>query len=333
MASRCISFVTTAHAAIGMGHLRRCLTLADVLRKRGAFCRFLVYNGDPALRDLVQTCSDLVVIRRDFALDEALHEAEKDSLVVVDSYDVRAYQLRRLLDRKARVLAIDDLADQALPATWLLNSCVMDHHCYRGLTDASLLLGPHYALLRPQFRDLPGRGMAGPVRRVLLTFGGSDVMHLTKRVLRVLEAVPGSLHIRVAAGQLAGEQAPAAGRHMVEFLRDVSNMAEQMTWADLAITTAGQTMFELAAAGCPALCLQVADNQRHTGELFDGIGSVVVKDARRICDEDLEAVTLNLMDHVEQRGGMSRAGQAVVDGRGADRVACVLQASYMEPRP
>ncbi len=324
MATPRISFVTTANAAIGTGHLRRCLTLAGALQQAGSTLRFFVVEGDPALRDWVQPFADSMAISRDLTLDSALAQAGVDPLVVVDSYAVQAAQTQRLLNGSSRVLVMDDLVDRPLPATWLLNSCVADAERYAGLTQAALLLGPRHALLRAQFRNLPRRKPAGPVRRVLLTFGGSDVLHLADRVLAVLATLAGPLEIRLVAGRLAGAAKLTSGSHQVTELQDVSDMAELMTWADVAVATAGQTIFELAAAGCPALCLQVADNQRYTGALFAAAGSALVRDARTLRDEALSTLLQNLFVDAELRTSMSRAGQRAVDGGGAARVAKVM---------
>jgi UDP-2,4-diacetamido-2,4,6-trideoxy-beta-L-altropyranose hydrolase len=327
MAHPRVTVVTTAHAAIGTGHLRRCLALAEAVQQAGGRTRFLVYEGDPALREWVRPFDEQAVIAPALGLEQALEQAEPGWPVVVDSYAVTAAHLQRLLDRGARVLVVDDLVDRPLPATWLLNSCVVDPAAYATLTRARLLLGPAYALLRSQFAGLPAHDLRPAAARLLLTFGGSDILGLGNRVLRLLDALPGPFTIRVAAGRLAGRELPGGHRHDVQMLHDVADMAEQMQWADLAVAAAGQTIFELAATGCPALCLQVADNQRFTGELFARLGSALVRDARQVPDGELSALLEGLTIHAAQRATMSRSGQAAVDGRGAARVAAALLAS------
>jgi len=324
MAERLVSFVTTANAQIGTGHLRRCLTLAETLRSHAVETQMFVYHGDPELTDWIQPVVKRVVLSRELSLDNALRLASNGGIVIVDSYDVSTSGLRSLLNAGIKVMVIDDLADRNLPATWLLNSCVDDPQRYAGLTDAMLLLGPSYALLRPQFRQLPGRVIRKDARNVLLTFGGSDVLGLTGRILSLLEKLTSPLHIRVVCGRLTDVASVHSNRNRIEILRDVSNMAEQMMWADMAITAAGQTIFELAASGCPALCMQVADNQRITGELCRHMGSAFVLDARTEGDHEI-AVTLNALTVDKKlRQAMSRAGMSVVDGLGAIRVADIL---------
>jgi spore coat polysaccharide biosynthesis predicted glycosyltransferase SpsG len=260
----------------------------------------------------------------ELTLEAALGEASAADIVIVDSYDVQARHLDALRRGGVRVLVLDDLADRPLPATWLLNPGVNDATCYRGLTDANLLLGPAYALLRSQFRGLPPRPAFTRVRRVLVTFGGSDSLGLTARAVRALDAIPGPLEVRIVAGLLAGAALSVSACHRVEVLRDVTDMAGLMQWADLAVSAAGQTIFELAAAGCPAVCLVAADNQARNAVLFEGVGSAVVLDGRLAGNEAIGAALRHLADDPDRRAAMNRAGRAAVDGCGTQRVAGIL---------
>lgn len=320
-----VAFVTTAHAAIGTGHLRRCITLAEELRNRNAGIGFFVYAGDVGLHAWLEGRFAEVVMQPDLTLPRALEMAgEWAGHVVVDSYDVGAAELSPLLDRGAGLLVMDDLADRPLPATWLLNSCVEDEAPYRGLSGATLLLGPKHALLRPQFQNRSPRTISDTAGKVVVTVGGSDPLQQTARVLRLLDEVAVPLEVRVLRGAVSSIAEPAGSRHRVTHLHDVQNMAEQMEWADVAISGAGQTLFELAACGCPALGLQVADNQRFTRRLFSERRTALFVDARTAADAEIVSAMKALIFDRALRSEMSRKGQAAVDGGGAARVADIL---------
>lgn len=326
MAHPRISFVTTANQAIGTGHLRRCLTLSDEFTRRGVEVQYWIYHGDPQLRSWLSTHSETATIARELSLERGIEEASGNPIAVVDTYDAGQSNLAALLVRGVKVLVVDDLADRPLPATWLLNSCVREPARYAGLTQGSLLLGPQYALLRPQFRCLPKRVVAENVTKVLLTFGGSDILNLRGRIMRLLNHYPDRLHIRVVRGALS-EVNSSASHHEVEVFHDVEDMADLMCWADVAIAAAGQTGFELAATGCPALCLRVADNQQFTGDLFSVLGVAAVCDARSITDEGLKTVIRDLFADYPERKKMAEKGPLVIDGCGVERVADTILAA------
>ncbi len=322
-----IAVVTTANARIGTGHLRRCLTLVDELMRAGTSVGLWVYDGDPAIADWVSPQIAWKLIDPTLTLERALEAGGRSPVMVIDSYDIHDAQLVPLMKSGCRILVMDDLADRPLTATWLLNSCVEDSSVYRGLSDATLLLGPSYALLRPQFRDLPPRAPAGYIRRVLLSFGGGDVLRLNERAVRWLDTVGTGWDVRLIAGPLTTRTTLSSRVNHVECLRDVSDMAAQMCWADLAITAAGQTTFELAAAGCPSVCLKVADNQRFTGEMAARRGYAAVADARQTDDAAIIRLIRSLVDDPFARNTMAVAGASAVDGQGATRVAETLLAA------
>ena len=96
-----------------------------------------------------------------------------------------------------------------------------------------------------------------------------------------------------------------------------------MQEADLAISAAGQTLYELACIGCPTLALRVAANQEGQMRTMEQAGFLrVIGDAEQAdvipC---LRESLLSLLDDANARGEMAAAGQQLVDGKGAIRVA------------
>ena len=61
-------------------------------------------------------------------------------------------------------------------------------------------------------------------------------------------------------------------------------LADRVAWADLALTAAGATAYELACAGVPALLIVVADNQLRVAGAFGRAGVAVWLDARARLD-------------------------------------------------
>jgi spore coat polysaccharide biosynthesis predicted glycosyltransferase SpsG len=89
-----------------------------------------------------------------------------------------------------------------------------------------------------------------------------------------------------------------------------------MRRADLAVSAAGQTLFELAATGAPTLAIAVADNQRPQLEALGAAGVVIPVTA-----ETLAPRLATVAEDRAMRQALAERGQALVDGLGADRVA------------
>lgn len=311
-----VTIRTTAGGQIGYGHLRRCRTLADALeRDAHADVTFLLTGTAPAgFPGAVQTVTTLEEVAR-----------RECDLIVLDDYALSDRDFSTLRSScTARLAAIDDLALRRCGALdFVINpSAGIDASAY----DArSKLLGPAYALLRPAFVGLPPRTVRPNVERVLVSLGGADPHNDTPGVARAVRSALAGAQIIVLLGPLfdaANVTALETWAHLDgnAFVRRNVEVAQLMLDADLAVCAGGQTVFELCAAGLPALAIEVADNQRHNlasltreGTLLATTREALTHDARRVAED------------AQLRQRMAAAGQRLVDGRGAERVARALK--------
>lgn len=208
-----ILFRTDGNSRIGMGHLMRCLTIAEALRKKGEVCMFALYED--GLRAFVEEKGFSVYVceenRDDPAREcEALREclakagkkAEKPEYLVIDSYSVNDFYLRELR-QWTKVVYMDDLAAFAYPVDVLINyniyaDAVAYETLYReaGEEMPELLLGIQYAPLREQFRVCdakPDDIRAGEkdAFRVFVSTGGADPIHLALALVQEIKAEQG----------------------------------------------------------------------------------------------------------------------------------------------
>jgi spore coat polysaccharide biosynthesis predicted glycosyltransferase SpsG len=110
-----------------------------------------------------------------------------------------------------------------------------------------------------------------------------------------------------------------------ELVVDAPDLVAQLAQVDLAIGAGGVGLLERMAAGVPSIGLAIADNQRANLEGAAARGAVrFLGPAREVSAERLAAEIAALADDAGSRAAMTRAGRALVDGRGADRVAAAL---------
>ncbi len=295
-----IAFRTDASLQIGTGHVMRCLTLADALRERGAQSTFICRPHAGHLLDLIQrrghTAKALAPaddaftapadpthakwLGTDWASDaaqtqQALGEQVVDWLVV-DHYALDRRWEQTMRPHTRRIMAIDDLADRPHDCDLLLDQNLgRQAKDYGGLLSrhTQTLIGPPYALLRPEFaqwRELSLHRRAQPqLKNLLITMGGVDQTNATGQVLDALThcELPADLRITVVMGPTAPwlsqiqAQATAMPRP-TQVLAGVSNMAQLMAESDLCIGAAGSTSWERCCLGLPAIQLVLADNQK-----------------------------------------------------------------------
>jgi RimJ/RimL family protein N-acetyltransferase len=160
--------------------------------------------------------------------------------------------------------------------------------------------------------------------------GGSDARNLTARVLDAL-ALPGfeDLEATVVVGgssphfERLQKRSPQTGRR-VTLLSDASNMTELMAAADLAISGAGSTCWELCRMGLPALLIDVEPNQTRVAKDLDRRGCAVYLGDRSVTAEQIAERLRSLLISSEMRYALSCQGRELVDGNGARRVFAEL---------
>lgn len=369
-----ILFRTDADSRIGTGHLMRCLALADDLRREGADCLFLCREA--GLGGLAEKISlgghRLLTLPMAAVLDDVgdlprlahadwlsggwrndasaclavLADQPRADWLVVDHYalDDRWEAAMRAATR--RVMAIDDLADRKHDCDVLLDQNVLDGSSghYRGLVprDCLLLLGPKYALLRPEFSGASEvAARAGRPRkdaRLLIMFGGSDPQDLTLRTVNALARLNWQGPVEVVAGELYGKlqelKASVSRLPQASLHAPAHKVADLMRAADLALGSPGVASWERCACSLPSIVLSVADNQLTLGESLGRMGvHWYLGKAADVRDEELDAALIAWTANSPARYCMSQTASAICDGKGVRRVVRRMLVAGLDIRP
>lgn len=341
-------FRADASVAMGTGHVMRCLALAQAWQDAGGRAIFAVAESTPALAARLRaescevvsvTASASVGSAEDSARVAALAREHKAEWVVVDGYQFGADYQRALKSAGLKVLFMDDYGHGGRYSSDLVvnaNVCgeealYQNHEPY-----TRLLLGPRYCMLRREFnvwrrwqREVPL--VAG---RALVTMGGSDPENVTGRVLEALgRGGFGDLETTVVVGgsnphfeALDRHASSASGKITIQ--RDTAQMARLMADADVAISAAGSTCWELCLLGLPALLVDVAANQTALARELHRRGCAIhLGSSRDVSAEKIAHELERMIQSREIRQSLSSASRALVDGNGARRVVSSLGSS------
>ena|SRR2546425_778087 len=329
MAENRVAFVTHAGAAVGFGHVKRCLALARAFVGAGARCLFLVSPEADA---------GAVVRRAEFEVAETPWETDGEEarervkafcadIVVVDSYIASAVFMETLRLVVGRVVAVDDLADRPLPVHVIVNGGLgAERLSYRGAPDTVFLLGPRYALVDPSYAELPERAVRDPIRRVLVSLGGGSHDAALRTVLAAVDAALDRVTIDVATGARGSVDlgfVPRRPANRVVVHAGLLELRGLMLGSDVAITGAGMTLYELAATGTPTVAITMAGNQSANAAAFSGAGAALsagIVDGAGL-GTALESHLGRLARGVALRAELGRRARSLIDGRGAGRVA------------
>lgn len=331
-----ILFVADAGPAVGGGHVMRCLTLARALQDEGAACAFLAtpvvaavlnaFGADVARIPAADPPPSGLVAR-------AAEAARDVDALVIDHYGLSALDHQAIAGGRP-TLVIDDLADRPLAADLVLDSGPARKAVdYDGLipAGAELLLGPNNAPVRPAFaalrkEALARRAQAGPVRRILVSLGLTDVGGITGRVVDLILPLAGEAVLDVVLGSGAPSlprlRDLAAAEPRLALHVDSQDMPRLTLEADLAVGAGGSTSWERCVLALPTLLLVLAANQREASAALAGADAVLALD---VAEPDFDAAFAEpfarLLAEPLLRDRLSAASAAVCDGRGAARVA------------
>lgn len=328
--SSTILFRCDASDSIGAGHVTRCRALAFALQERAVDVAFLMrrdwgVDGFEVLQ--APDGPDAELSNLDLERTIEIATTCGFETVVVDHYGAGTQYLDALKEAGLGLGVIDDQADRNLcAADWILNQNIAAYDIeYRTRSDALVLRGLRYALLRSEFAEARARldrhRTVGDAR-VLVTFGGGATASLCVSLLASLDRVERPLSVRCVAMDAGAQLKRAAreSRHTVEVLGKVDDMVTQMIWADISINAGGSTCWELLCLGVPMVVLALSDNQRLNPPALEAAGLAVTADG---FDAAVDAAAMLLTDPA-RRGTMAATGMELVDGHGAHRVAEAL---------
>jgi UDP-2,4-diacetamido-2,4,6-trideoxy-beta-L-altropyranose hydrolase len=327
-----------ANAHIGTGHLMRCLALAQGWKDSGGEVVFTTAcPNDNLLGRLygegftVHKIENPYPHPQDWQTTREILEEYKGGWLVIDGYHFDSSYQRLVKESGHPLLAIDDYGHAGhYYADIVLNQNLhAENLTYSCEPYAKLLLGSKYVLLRREFLKWRGwkREIPEVARKVLVTMGGSDPENVTLKVINAINMVDfGPLEVAVVVGPTnphyeALERAARASRHSIVLMRNVPDMPELMSWADVAIAAGGTTCWELAFMGLPTVLIVMAENQTLIARSLNEKRIAYNLGWREMVNyNDIVKATSTLSIDYKQRFHMSQEAQKTVDGEGVKRI-------------
>jgi UDP-2,4-diacetamido-2,4,6-trideoxy-beta-L-altropyranose hydrolase len=351
---RHIAFRADASSSIGIGHVMRCLCLADELRERGFNTHIVTRAMPEPLRGRVRVAGHALHVLPsppplepeiawpvDVQYEDA--SASLDSVgeplaaLVVDHYSLRQEWEDQIASRDVRLVAIDDLAREHTCDVLLdqnLYSEGVERYAGKVPSGSRLLVGPDYALLRAEFaqarRSAVVRGSDGDHCRIFVLFGGGDALDLTSRGLQAIGMLDRD---DIAVDAVIGPEHPRLEFIVAECARrgyachvDSNRVAELMASADVALGASGSASWERCCVGLPCVSVAIANNQVGIGQSLERVGVAVhLGGPPQATGERMAAALGELVNDRGRLRVMSERAFRLVDGEGRGRVADIVE--------
>lgn len=329
-----------ANVTIGIGHIMRCLSIAQEMRRQGEQVIFIVANTEAI--EMIQkqnfpvVCLDTCWNDMESELATLLNyiREKKVERLLIDSYYVTSYYFETLKEY-VEVIYIDDVDSFIYPVDKLVNyniyASALDYEkrYQRGKLETSFALGCSFVPLRKEFSNVH-RIVQDKVSKFLITSGGTDNYNVTNFILQALSKCSwfDDIECYVVVGQFNRNREELEKRWKdtlnVKLLFNVHDMVELMKQCDIAVTAGGVTVYELMACGLPSVMYTLADNQLSIAEhvskrnLMTWVGDIRI---------DMEGCIFRMINCLEElyedklkRENISRLMQTTVDGKGCERL-------------
>ena len=330
-----VYFRVDASAEIGVGHLVRCLALADAIALQGVDCIFILCKRTVQAQSLLGAKTYQVIWidpigPYTFEQDAktCLNVLERDDCMVVDQYDLDIRWERIVKNSVRRLMVIDDLANRAHDC-----DCLVDPGYGRSKLDyaglvpdwAELYLGTEFAMLKPEFSDFHAKAPRWPALRRAHVFlgGGAASQWLAWCVDAVLQADP-TLHVN-AIGQADAPDMELLAKNYggrLKWRSHLLDMASEYSQCDVAIGSPGTATWERACIGLPSAVIATAKNQIPILQQLDQLGFCRYFGA--ICEMEKDTMVEKVRNFLGDTGSLQRlrdTGLNSVDGQGIGRIA------------
>lgn len=249
---------------LGMGHIYHCLTIAYALTGQDVL---LVTNEmhKEGLEKIKESNMPYKTIKDDKDFFEFLKDYKPD-IVVNDCLDTKKEYIQMLKNLSKKVVTIEDMGDGAQYADVVINA-LYDKRDY-----PNEYCGEQYVCLRNEFLNSKRKEFSNSIKEILVLFGGTDPCNLTKKIYDVAKKNY-RLHQDIKYTFITGigydcnkNDIKTDEKYNIEVLNNVNNISYYMSRADLAFTSQGRTVYELASLGVPAIVL--AQNEREKLHTF-----------------------------------------------------------------
>jgi UDP-2,4-diacetamido-2,4,6-trideoxy-beta-L-altropyranose hydrolase len=342
MMSEMLVIRADADADIGIGHVMRCLALAEAWQDAGGKIVFALASGISQVGErLGSEKMETVEIQaapgsdKDATLTAELCRNLRTAWLVLDGFQFSLEYRRRVRSGPDHLLVLDDhgeFAPYECDVVLNTNPYASDEMYPQRGGRANFLLGPKFALLRREFLGQRRENPRAPelARKILVTFGGSDPRNVT---LRVIDALRQLADLGVEPTVVAGSSNPhrcSLEESVQDFpkarlLFNPNSMPQVMASAELAISAGGGTCYELAFERVPMFLITMADNHEQTVKAW-GVRRAAI-DAGWFHQLNSGTLAARLRDVILDpvlRNELVENGARMVDGMGARRVVTTM---------
>jgi len=272
--SQAVSIICDANDKTGLGHLLRCVSLAQGLKEIQIESLFMGDFGIQA-QELIQHFG-FNCINRTASVADWLKTLTASAPIVIDRYDCQ----EKAIDGFSNLVLIDDFCRlQRYRVKGVINFTLeANQYDYLNKGAASQALGLQYFLKHPSL-NAAKKPFTKHVKRILILIGSGDKHFLAPKFVRALQAINRDFEIKVVGypthyqGRQAKPNINSSGcvnllsRHM-SFIKPTPDIDSLYEWADYCITSGGLAKYECAYLQMPSSAVALTPQESRENREF-----------------------------------------------------------------
>lgn len=332
----------------GLGHLSRCITLAEVFPFI-SITLILRSDNQPLIHSFIESRNinkfslELLFLSLNTSQKNELELIKlkldkNNSLLILDHYEIDEGYQEFLLWSGIQWLQFDSHAKTSLYANWILHgSSAATHKMYQPLiknSGSKLLVGSDYAIIKSEVREL--RELAKEregLKQIIICFGGGNDYGATLKVLNslnseLLSGVKVKISVKGSDSYMNSIRGTAYQFSSFEIIHP-NDLAKTMLSSDLAIISPGMISYEAACLGLPMLLITTADNQQINAQGWqDNDCAIFLGSLNDLNETSINSELTHLMSTVDSLTKLSKNCLKCIDGQGVFRVKNTVLGDY-----
>jgi len=324
-----VAFRADGGPQIGYGHLIRSAALAEQLLTAGHTVALSTTTPTTA-EEVFPAAVDIFELPTRGDPDPFLTQIDTVSpdIVFTDSYPVDTDYQRAIRDRAPLAVLQDDARHPVCADLFVNGNLYAPDLQYEFVGEPpETCLGTEYVLLRREIREQAA--IEPPWREqpehAIIMMGGSDIGELTPTVVRAFDGLDLRVDAIVGPGCSASQKqavqtAAAETDADVRVAQNPDDLVDRMLAADMAVSTASTTTYELLALGTPLVSIPVVDNQEPIATALHQRDAATVLQ-RGDGEAAFRSAITEYVGNTELRHRRQQTGRQLVDGGGTVRLA------------
>jgi UDP-2,4-diacetamido-2,4,6-trideoxy-beta-L-altropyranose hydrolase len=325
---------------IGLGHIYKSIWLANALKKKGFKIVFLTTEDQVSNRLITDQGFETVIFSKNWSESQKIQRLNQwvfqqaPKFLVIDhwSWPKEFWSELNRVDKTIYVgmdvppvgIGHFDLAFQGIQET-VESSEYSSCGC-------RVFNGVDYLVISPEFKALRN-GWKPPtkLKKILLTFGGTDVANFSIKSLGFFNSKPWNFEIDLVLGPGVSDikfiqEKISQSSLNVNLMIGVSCLPELMTTTDLVISTAGLgTLSELALTRTPGIVVSAVDHQKNNAFKFRDYGILDRTNNLGIWPDEIENDLEFFLENPSRLKKLSERWNDIVDAEGISRILKVLE--------